>query len=109
MAASNPADPKKLNASTRMAYGAVMAPTSSPAMPGPPICAAFLETSSSELPSTSWSLRTSEGRYDWYDDVEEDRADADEKADDVELPDRQRVEEVRDRDGGEEQPRGRGP
>ena len=49
-----------------MAYGAVMAPTSSPAMPGPPIWAALRDTSSSEFPSTSWSLRTSEGRYDWY-------------------------------------------
>ena len=35
-------------------------------MPGPPIWAALRDTSSSEFPSTSWSLRTSEGRYDWY-------------------------------------------
>ena len=66
MVASNPADPRKLMASTRMAYGAVMAPTSSPAMPGPPIEPRCATTSSSEFPSTSWSLRTSEGRYVWY-------------------------------------------
>ena len=61
-----PPEAKKLTASTRMAYGAVIAPTSTPAIPGPASEAAERLTSSFELPSTSWSRETSDGRYDWY-------------------------------------------
>ncbi len=35
-------------------------------MPGPASEAAERLTSSFELPSTSWSRVTSDGRYDWY-------------------------------------------
>ena len=60
-----PPEAKKLIASTRMAYGAVIAATSTPAIPGPASDAAERLTSSFELPSTSCSRETSDGRYDW--------------------------------------------
>ena len=60
-----PAEPRKLTASSRMAYGAVTAPMSPPASPGPASAAAERLISSFELPSTSWPRSTSEGRYDW--------------------------------------------
>ena len=48
--------------------------------------------SSFELPSTSWSAVDERGQVRLVRDVEEDGADADEEADHVELPERQRVE-----------------
>ena len=68
-----------------------------PAAPGPASCEVERLISSFELPSTSWSRSTSEGRYDWYRDVEEDRGDADEEPDRVHVCERQGVERVGDR------------
>ena len=98
----NRPEPRKLIASTSTAYGAVKISTSAPAKPGPPTCAAERLISSFELPSMIWSRSTSDGQVRLVGDVEEDRADADEEDDDVQLPERQRVREVRDRDRGEE-------
>jgi hypothetical protein len=59
------ADARKLAASARIAYGAVTAPISRPARPGPATCAPERDTSSFEFPSTSSCRPTSDGRYDW--------------------------------------------
>ena len=62
----NAVEMRKLAASSAIAYGAVRTPIRTPARPGPPICAAETVVWSFELPSTSCSRSTSEGRYDWY-------------------------------------------
>ena len=59
-------EPMKLIASTSTATGAVSAWTSTPAIAGPASWAPEREISSFELPSTSCSRSTREGRYDWY-------------------------------------------
>ena len=98
----NKPEPRKLIASTSTAYGAVKISTSPPAIPGPPTWAAERLISSFELPSMIWSRSTNEGRYDWYATSKKTLADAGEKDDEVELPERQCVSDVRDRDRGEE-------
>jgi hypothetical protein len=60
------AERKKLIASSSTVPGALTASTSTPARPGEASWAAERLISSFELPSTSWSRATSEGRYDWY-------------------------------------------
>ena len=60
------AEATKLAASTATAYGAVIAPIAGRRGRDRAIWAPERLSSSFELPSTSCSLRTSEGRYDWY-------------------------------------------
>ena len=60
------AETAKLTESTTIAYGAVIAPTSTPPSPGPAICAADRLSSSFAFPSTRCGRPTSDGRYDWY-------------------------------------------
>ena len=76
--------------------------TRTPATAGPLSCAAERLTSSFEFPSTSAVRSTRDGRYDWYATSKNTVQMPDEEADRVELPDRQRVERVGDRDRGEE-------
>ncbi len=93
-------------ASVSTAQGADSSETSPPAAAGPPSWAADTLSSSFELPSTSWFRRTSDGRYDWYATSKNTVSVPDDEADDVQLPDRERVERVRDRHRHE---RGRAP
>ena len=60
-------------------------------------------TSSFELPSTTWSRPTSEGRYDWYATSKKTVPIPSNERDGVELPDRQYAQPVRDRDRGQRQ------
>ena len=72
-----------------------------PATPGPAVCEAAMLNCSLAFPSTSCSLRTSDGRYDWYETSKKTVPMPVDEADHVELPDRQRVERVGQRYGGE--------
>ncbi len=60
------AETAKLIASRNIAKGAPKMPIRPPAVPGPASCEVERLISSFELPSTSCSRSTSEGRYDWY-------------------------------------------
>ncbi len=64
MRKTNAAEPTKLIALSRIAYGAVIAAMSTPASPGPASWAAERLISSFELPSSRLSRSTSDGRYD---------------------------------------------
>ena len=98
MRSRNVPDARKLNASTSTAYGAVRSSTSTPPSPGPASCAVERLISSFELPSPM-SLAVDERRQvRLVGDVEEDGEDAGQERDRVQLPERQHVRGVRDRD-----------
>ena len=103
IAARKPPETRKLTASTRIAYGAVTRLTSPPA-----------QRRAREVRSRAADLELrvalhellpvdQRGEVRLIRDVEEDREAAREEADDVELPQRDRVERVRDRDAEKQQ------
>ena len=108
MRARNPAEPRKLTASTRIANGAVIAPTRTPARPGPAMNAPRSADLELRVAVHELVLPDERRQVGLVGDVEEDRADPDAEGDDVQLPDRERVERVRDRDRREQEPRDRG-
>ena len=93
---------RKLTASIRIAGGAFSKPMRTPASPGPPVCAAERLISSFAFPSMISLTLDERGKIRLVRDVEEDGCDPDQKADAEQLPDRQCVEEVRDRDRREQ-------
>ena len=75
-----------------MASGAFSTWISTPASAGPASCAPEREISSFEFPSDELVARHERRQIRHVRDVEEHRQHAEEEANDVELPDRQRVE-----------------
>jgi len=101
MLAARSADAAKLAASTATAYGAVIAPISSPARPGP--CDLRARPAELELRVPLDELLFGDERREigLVCDVEEDGERAGDKADDVELPDRHVPDDRGERDGAE--------
>ena len=88
----NPPETTKLHASTRTAYGAVTSAISPPETPGPAIAAPETVICELRVPLDERLAVDELRQVRLVRDVEEDREDPDEEADDVELRERQVAE-----------------